>query len=290
MKITAPLILAALVAVLSMSMVPILIRTTAANEFTIGVARILIALALLSPWLFWRKALGSLSRNDWLNLSVVGVVFGCHWLTYFYSIKTANASIAAIAISTYGIHLLLLNWLFKKQYISWLEWLAVLVCFAGVLLIVPSFSLQDKITLGMAVGVFSGLLYASLPLLHQRILAIPTMTRAWGQFLFAGLVFFPFIPATNWQLTPTDWWCLAVLGVVCTVIGHGLWVKVSSELPGIIIGVIYYLYVPVAMVASFLVLDEPLTLNKITGAACIVGANIGIALLTWRRSKKIIYR
>ncbi|GAB1255819.1 DMT family transporter [Aurantivibrio plasticivorans] len=270
-----------------MSLVPILIRTTSANEFTIGVARIAIALLLVSPVALWRQKITTLRAADWINLAVVGAVFGCHWLTYFISIKTANASVAAIAISTYGIHLLILNWLIKKQQIAPLEWLAVLLCFVGVILVAPEFSLSNQITVGMLIGVVSGFLYACLPLLHQRMIAVPTATRAWGQFLFAGIIFFPFIPMTDWQLNTTDWWCLILLGVVCTVIGHSLWVKVSSELPGVITGVVYYLYVPIALLTSFFWLGESLTWNKILGACCIVGANIGVALFTWYRHRKI---
>ncbi|MGI1679714.1 MAG: DMT family transporter [Cellvibrionaceae bacterium] len=284
-KISTSLIVAALLAVLSMSLVPILIRTTSANEFTIGIARIFIALSLLSPFVFFKKEKTSISLQDWKQLAVVGAVFGGHWLTYFISIKTANASIAALALSTYGIHLLLLNWVFKKQQIRAIEWLAVLMCFVGCILIAPSLNLKDKMTIGMLIGIFSGFLYACLPLLHQRILHVPTMTRAWGQFLFAGIIFFPFFTKTDWSLAVEDWWRLLALGVICTVIGHSLWVKVSSELPGVITGVVYYLYVPIAMISSYYLLKEVITPVMVVGAILIVGANIMIALMTWRRTR-----
>ncbi|MGH1470557.1 MAG: DMT family transporter [Cellvibrionaceae bacterium] len=284
-KMSTGLIIAALLAVLSMSLVPLLIRTTSANEFTIGIVRIFIALLFLSPVVFFKNGKPSLGVSDWKNLALVGVVFGSHWLTYFISIKTANASIAALSLSTYGIHLLLLSWMFRKQQIRAVEWFAVAMCFGGCVLIAPSLNLKDKMTLGMLIGVFSGFLYACLPLLHQRILHVPTMTRAWGQFLFSGIIFFPFITKTDWNLEFDDWWRLAVLGVVCTVIGHSLWVKVSSELPAVITGVVYYLYVPIAMISSFYLLKEVITPVMIIGAILIVGANILIALMTWRRTR-----
>ncbi|MEX1032805.1 MAG: DMT family transporter [Cellvibrionaceae bacterium] len=284
-RITPRLLLTALLAVLSMSVVPLLIRTTSANEITIGLVRIAIATALMSPFLIWRGNLRDLSRADWFSLLLVGLVFGCHWLAYFVSIKMSNASIAAIAVSTYGIHLLLLNWRIKKQRIRPIEWGAVVLCFVGVVLIAPAFDVRNQITLGMLIGVLSGFLYACLPLLHQRIMHVPTMSRAWGQFTFAGLVFLPLSAYSNWQLTSGDWWRLAVLGVVCTVIGHSLWVKASSELPGVITSLAYYLYVPLAMIGAFLILDEQLTGVMVLGACFIITANICIALLAWQRSR-----
>ena len=277
---------AALLAVVSMSWVPVLIRSTSANEFTIGLVRLMIAVAVVSPLLFFKQR-PQLQPRQWLGLLLVGIVFGAHWLLYFISIKSSSAAIGAIAVSTYGIHLLLLQWFIKKQPIRPLEWLAVLLCFVGCLLVAPNFTLSDQVTLGLLVGVVSGFLYACLPLLHQRLLSVPTFTRAWGQFTFALLFFLPTIPWSNWQLAAGDWWSLAVLGVVCTVIGHSLWVKSSSELPAIVTSLIYYLYVPIAMVTSFLFLDETITLGMIAGAACIIVANVFTAVLSWRRVNRV---
>lgn len=282
------LLFAALLAVVSMSLVPLLIRSSSANEITIGLARLAVAMILLTPVVLQQGILRGLAARDWLGLVFVGVVFGCHWLAYFVSIKMSSASIAAIAISTYGIHLLLLNWFLRIHEIRPIEWAAVILCFLGVVLIAPSFDIRNELTVGMLVGVLSGFLYACLPLLHQRMMTIPTMSRAWGQFMFAGLVFLPWSAYSDWTLPPGDWWRLLTLGVVCTVIGHTLWVKSSSELPPVITGVAYYLYVPIAMVGSFVFLDEQITPTMILGAAFIITANISIALLAWQRSRWVV--
>lgn len=287
-KITPRLLITALLAVISMSLVPLLIRSTNANEITIGLVRLAIAITILSPVVLQQNIFRDLVRRDWLGLLVVGLVFGGHWLTYFVSIKMSSASIAALSISTYGIHLLILNWLVKGHSIRPVDWSAVLLCLVGVILIAPAFDLQNQVTLGMLVGIFSGFLYACLPLLHQRIIQVPTMSRAWGQFFFASLVFLPWSAYSNWDLTTGDWWRLVTLGLVCTVVGHTLWVKCSSELPPVITSVAYYLYVPIAMVGSFIFLGEEITPGMIVGAGFIISANLSIALLAWRRSRRLL--
>lgn len=278
-------LLAAFAAVLSMSLVPVLIRISSANESTIGVVRLCIAILLVSLWVAWKQKLRlfakQLSRKEWLGLVMVGVVFGLHWLLYFVSIKWSSAAVAAIAISTYGIHLLLLQWLVKKQTVRPLEWFAVVLCIAGCVLVAPNFSSNDKVTLGLLIGVVSGFLYACLPLLHQNLLHIPTAVRAWGQFLFASIIFLPLLPFANWNLSANDWWGLLVLGVVCTVIGHSLWVKSSSELPAIATSLMYYLYVPIAMTTSFLFLNETISTTMLLGAGCIISANVFVAVFSW---------
>ncbi len=268
-----------------MAAIPVLIKSLSANEITIGLARIVIAVLVLTPLLLLQGKLKGLCRRDWWGMLIIGGCFAGHWLTYFSSIKLATASLGAIAVTTFGIHLLFLNWLIKGQRIRPSEWLAVLLCFSGCLLVTPEFSLANNITLGLLSGVFSGLLYACLPLLHQRISHIGTLTRAWGQFAFAGLFFLPFIGFSHWQLSADDWWRLLALGLVGTVIAHSLWVKASTELPAIYTSLIYYLYVPIAMLLSSLFLQEEITVEMISGTCLIIGANLGLAILDWRRSK-----
>lgn len=280
------LLLIALLSVLSMSAVPVLIKSTAANEVTIGLARLVIAVAVFLP-IFWRSAKrrDTLSGKEWRMLLIIGVVFGIHWITYFVSIKQATAAIAAMAIATYGIQYLVLARIFNGERFSFAEWLAVLLCFVGCVVIIPELTFDNRVTRGILFGVFSGFAYALLPLLHQRCRHLDTNLRAGGQFFFALLVFLPLLPWANWQLSTLDIGKLLVLGVLCTAIGHGLWVKASTELPAIYTSMMYYLYVPIALVSSVLLLDETLTVNKIVGAVLILTASLGVTLLRYRRLK-----
>ena len=277
------LVLIALVAVVSMSMVPVLIKSTAANEVTIGIARLLIAVVIFTPAVYWRGHLSTLSRQQWLQLLLIGFVFAVHWLTYFVSIKLATASIAALAITTYGVQYLALAHVFNNEKISPIEWSGVVCCLGGCVLVSPELAMGDSTTQGIAIGLFSALLYASLPLMHRRAQLIPTIDRTWGQFFFALLFFLPLVSYSDWQLQATDWYKLLVLGVVCTVIAHGLWVKVSTELPAIYTSMIYYLYLPLTVVSSIYFLEESLTIKKLIGIGVVLTVSTAITLNRYRQ-------
>jgi drug/metabolite transporter (DMT)-like permease len=286
-RISPSLIAAALFSVLSMSLVPLLVRTTQADEFVIGIVRIVVTLLFLTPIILHRPGLRGLTRKQWALLVLIGVIFGVHWLTYFISIKYSGASISALALCTFGIHLLIMNCLFNRQRLQAGEWMAVLTCFVGCVFVAPSFDLTDQTTQGLLIGIFSGMVYATLPLIHQRLRTVPTLVRAWGQFTFASFIFVPLLPWAEWShLTYSDWWRLVALGVICTLIGHSLWVKVSTELPAVMTSVIYYLYVPIAMVASFWLLDEKIDAPMIFGATLIIGGNVAVALMAWQRQRR----
>src|SRR5210317_1971258 len=97
------LILIALAAVISMSVVPVLVKSTHANEVTIGLARLGIAVLAFTPIALWRRQLLRLSAKQWGQLVTIGLVFAVHWLTYFASIKLATPAIAALSVTTYGV-------------------------------------------------------------------------------------------------------------------------------------------------------------------------------------------
>ena len=261
-----------------MATVPVLVKSVAANEMTIAIARLLIAVLVFSPLVAFRSRLGLLKRQDWLQLAIIGLVFAAHWLGYFLSIKLSTASIGALAISTFGVQYLLLARIFNKERSGWVEWCAVFLCLLGCVIVAPELSLANSTTIGLIVGVVSGTFYAALPLLHQRASRIDNLTRTWAQFGFALLCLLPFISFSDWDLSRADYYKLLFLGLVSTVIAHGLWVKVTTELPAIYPSVIYYLYVPIAMASSALILGEELSQRKLIGAALILSASAGVTV------------
>ena len=269
------LIALSLLSITCMSLVPVLIKLTTANIATIGIARLGIACALLTPLCFWKQAFNGLHRRDWLVLLLIGVVFFVHWWTYFYSIKNAGGALAAIAVATYGIHLLLISRITKKQKNSPLQWFSIALCFLGCYLVSPTLNFEQGVSIGFLVGILSGFLYALLPSLHQQIEHVSTLTRTWAQFSIAGLCFLSLWPLSEWStLEGDDWSMLITLGIVCTLIAHGLWVKVSTELPSVLVSATYYLYIPLAMVLSLLFLNEAITWQRALGATFIIGGNL----------------
>jgi hypothetical protein len=62
--------------------------------------------------------------------------------------------------------------------------------------------------------------------------------------------------------------------VVVTLVGHYLWVQVSTDLPLQLTSVLGYLQLPASLLLNYLLIDEELTLAMAAGGACIVGGNL----------------
>lgn len=279
--------LQAAAALLLFGSIPVIVRGIAANPYTIGIVRLSIATCGLAAILTMRGELRRLPLRDLLRLGVIGLIFATHWLTLFLGVKTSSASIGAIGLSTYGAHLLILGTLFGRIRPRPGEILAVLLAAAGAILVIPSFDLTNEVVAGMLLSSTSALLYASLPLLHQRWVHIPGNLRALGQFAFALLFFLAFVGKARWELTPMDWAGLLFLAIGVTLIGHSLWVHVTTRLSPSSTSILYYANIPVALLLGALLLGERLTLRTATGGAMIIVAGVlGLVLRMRRESQR----
>ena len=271
------LIFMALISVSLMGMVPVLIKLTSANEVVIGIIRLLIAGGGVFLLMLIKKSTGSLwrlTRFDLLWLTLLGSVFAVHWYSYFYAIKIASPSLAAIGASTYGIQLLVLNRIIFKDKIQKIDFIAISIAFIGVLFASSGLGEGTALMQGFLISMFSGLLYAFLAVINRKSDHLSTEQRALGQFGFALVVFSLLMPQADFQLSQADWGILLVLGIVCTLIAHTFWIKISTELPGNLTAIMYYFYLPIAIGLSAAFADDALSWQKVAGAGLIILANV----------------
>ncbi len=264
----------AAITLILMAGIPVFIKFTVANPLTIGIFRLIVATLLI--FLFFRpyKQRKLIRKSMLVPLISIGILFALHWLTYFWSIKLATASIGILGMSTYGIHLIFLGWGIRKEKPGPFDFIALGIAIFGTYFIVPEFSFSNQTTIGILLGIFSGFCFALLPILHQQHQEIPERIRIFSQFFFALVVFLFFIPWADWKLQSVDWWSLVYLAIPGTFIAHSLWVRVTTRLSTVISSLIFYLIVPMTMVISHFWLAEPMPIEKIIGAVLIVIGNI----------------
>ncbi|MBK5260167.1 MAG: EamA family transporter [Thermoanaerobaculia bacterium] len=268
----------AVIALVLFGCIPVAVKFVSANPYTIGIFRLAVAAAGLALINAIRGDLRLLPPRDLARLAVIGFFFFAHWLTFFIAIKASSASIAAIGLSTYGVHLLILGALFGGSRFRAIDALAVALAAAGAMLVVPRFELRNETAFGMLLACVSAVFYAALPILHQRWSHISSPNRALGQFSFALLFFLVFLPKADWNLGNKDWAGLLFLAIGVTLIGHSLWVRVTTRLSPTMTSIIYYGNIPIAVGLSALVLGEALTIRIVAGAVLIIaGGILGLA-------------
>lgn len=266
--------LEALIPLVLFACIPVTVRFIAANAYTIGIFRLSVATVAVGIALLWRGQLRPIPGADALRLLIIGFFFFAHWITLFLAIKSSSASVGAIGLSTYGIDLLLLGALFAGERVHWTDAVAVGVAAMGAILVIPSFTFGNDVAVGMALACTSALFYASLPLLHQRWSHIPNLMRTFGQFAFALLFFLLFAGRSEWNLAPRDWAGLLFLAIGVTLVGHSVWVRVTTHLSPRVTSILYYGNIPIAVLLGVGLLGEPVTARMAAGAALIIAGSI----------------
>ena len=271
-------LLKALWATVLFGSVPACIRVMDMDSYALGVWRLSLAAAGMTAILLAQgrslRGIAAEVRRDWKVLAAVGACFGLHWLTYFQSIKLASASIGALAFSTCGVQLPMLGWLFGFGRPRASAMAGVALAMAGSVMCLPSDNDGDGMALGLAIGILSATFYAALPMLHQRHAHLDHELRTWAQFTFALPVFLLTAPAANWSLSLSDFWLVLYLGLVVNLIGHYLWVQISTDLPLPVTSALGYLQLPAALAFNYLLIDEQMTYGMLGGAACIIAGNV----------------
>jgi drug/metabolite transporter (DMT)-like permease len=279
----------AFVTVVIFSSAPACVKAVSLNTTTQGIVRLGLASLGMTLFLVSRNQLTlaqfkSWDRRTWQTLAIVGFAFGMHWLLFFSSIKLANAAIGAIGFSTYGLHLLLLGWLLGFGQVMKLDLFGLLLACVGTYLLIPEFSFQNDHTLGLIIGILSGLAAAVLPIIHQQNAQIDVNIRTWGQFTFALPLFFLLWPYTDWHIVPREIPLILWLGLGIALVGHWMWVHITTELSTTTVSILSYLYLPTSLIFGYLMLgdSEKLSGRMLVGTVLVLIAN---ALVLWSQAR-----
>jgi drug/metabolite transporter (DMT)-like permease len=279
----------AFLTVVIFSSAPACVKMVSLNTTTQGVVRLGLASLGMTIFLVAKRKLTwaeikTWNRRTWQALALVGLAFGLHWLLFFSSIKLANAAIGAIGFSTYGLHLLLLGWALGFGKVGAPDIVGLLLACVGTYLLIPEFSFQNDHTVGLVIGILSGLAAAVLPLIHQQNQGINVHIRTWGQFTFALPLFFVLWPYTEWTIVKSEIPLILWLGLGIALVGHWMWVHVTTELSTTTVSILSYLYLPTSLIFGYLVLGESERLSgrMLVGTILVLIAN---ALVLWSQAK-----
>jgi len=253
--------------------------------------RMLLVVAVLLAWPpVWREIRHTDSRTLAL-FAGIGVIVALHWLTFYASIKLANASVAATTMAVGPLFLAVLEpWIAARRFDP-REIVVGLLALPGVALVVGG--TPSGMHLGLAVGVLSALLVAIFGALNKRHVERASPLLVVGVELAAGTVFLTLVAlawrgAAPWTVLPgaRDAWLLVALSLACTLLPFALMLRALRHTSAFTAQLAVCLEPVYAILLAILLLGEQHELDAsfYVGVAVILAAVFGHTWLKLRRT------
>lgn len=229
-------------------------------------------------------------KRFWPNV-VRGVLLGLASLFFFTAVKYMPLADAIAVFFVEPMILTMLSGVFLKEPIGWRRWSAVVVGFAGALIVIqPSFSLFGPVSL---LPLATATLFSVYMLLNRRLSAQdkPLVmqciaglggTAATGAGLLVGATFGIADLAPGMPARLDEWALLLVLGTLATF-GHMLVVEAFRHAEASVLAPFQYIEIISATIVGLLVFGDFPSPSKWLGIAVIVGSGL---YTFWRESRR----
>lgn len=239
--------------------------------------------ATVAMWavLRWQgQSLALQTRGDLGLLLAGGVALAAHWVTYFHSMQVSSVAIGILSLHTYPVMTALAEPLLFGEKLEVADVLLALCVLSGVAILVPDWSLANRATQGVLIGVVSAACFTTRNVLTRGVVqryggskvTFYQLAASAGALLPLALVF-------GEPLNVRAGGQLLLLGVLFTALPHTLYTNSLAHLKARSAGIIATLLPIYGAIAAALLLGEVPVLRTLLGGAVILAA---VFVETWR--------
>lgn len=241
----------------------------------ICIRSILTAVVLFLFAQVMRESLTIKSRHDTVMILLIGFILCLHWVSYFYVLQTVPIAIAVITLFTFPVMTSLLEPFFFHEPWDKREIISASMIVVGIGLIVPDFTLNNHVTVGIIIGLLSALLFAVRNMMARHYTKqYSGVTLMFYQTLITGILIFPFVYTHFSSVDSANWSKLLLLAIIFTSIPHTLFTKSLTHLKASTAGIVASLQPLYATVFAAFLLNEIPSMYTWFGGTLVGGAVI----------------
>ena len=234
----------------------------------------------------WRPAWLRVDHRDlkWLA-GLGGIGLGTFHVLWNLNVMWNGVAVATVQQAAMPVIVAAVAWLLWREPLTWHKIVAIVLTFAGTVLVSGPEVLGEISLTGPAllVGVATPVTYAAYSLFGKPLAArySPLTILTYG-FGFAVLLLLPFQFFTQqpWPVPRESWLWFAALLALGTIIPFTSYTFGLSLLPVSVAGILAMTEIPFAAVYAYLLLGERFTATHFLGALLVVS---GVLLLSWGR-------
>lgn len=251
----------------------------------------LIALRGLFTALFFSPYIQKISKQDFINLSLVAFVFYfLHYIAMYAGLDRINSnSFTVLAMLAIPISILMSAIFLKEKFGLW-TFIGIAISFIG---LITAFGLPDVQSepLGAFFALLMAVLWAGGVLLMKRTKNIPLLTFAFYSFALVT----PFLFLTSYIIDGDNFmdfegvnvinlWGSVAYQVIIIGLMTSVWASLIARHRAEYLTPFLMLQIPIVAILGYFLLDETINANFILSTAFIIG---GVGLIHYRRINKI---
>lgn len=244
------------------------------GAFALVDIRLTLGALILLPFL-WRDR-AHFTRGMWPKLAIIGLINSAiPFLLFAWAAQRSPAAIGAICNAMTVLFAALIGFMFFGEKIGARRAIALVVGFAGVVLLATSKA--GGLSVGMAVvaGSTAALLYGvGVNLVRRHLAGIPPAAAAAATLSCSALLLAPFA-ATHWptnDIAPLAWGSAIAIGIVCTGYAFLLYYRLIQRIGPARAATVTYLVPLFGALFAWLFLGEPVTPAMLGAGVLILGS------------------
>ena len=253
-------------------------------------AAVLIGLFLLVTK--QRFPLGAIKKALPLLL-LSGFAMGFNWIFLFEAYKYTTVPVATLSYYFAPVIVTVACPLLFREKLGLRQWLCFIASTVGLALITGFGDLNagsDHLW-GVLLGLCAACLYAAVILLNKAIPQVTGLHRTFMQFLAAITVLVPYVALTGGvtlrSLDLTGWICLLTVGLVHSGLAYCMYFSSLKELPGQKVAILSYIDPLMAVLVSWLFLEEGLSPMQLLGGGLILGFTLFNELIPQKKNAEV---
>lgn len=263
------------------------------DSVQISLARALVgSLFLIIVYLFQRNKLDMKNVKKYLPyLIYTGLAIGFNWVFLFEAYNYVPVSVATLTYYCAPAIVILASPLVLKDKITSAKIIGVVTAMTGMIM-VNFQSLGGGSVKGVAYGLASAALYASVTLVNKKVKGFTGLEVTLIQLVCAGIVLVPYTMATSsigdiFKIDFTGFLWLAVLCVFHTGFCYWLYFMSLQKMPAYSVAMLSFLDPVSALFFAAFFLNEKMTALQLVGAVIIIGGAMLCEIWQHKKDKQL---
>ncbi len=273
-------------AVLFISTSGVLGRYITLDPIVIIFYRSLLAAMVFYILIRWRKIDLKISgKRDLLKIILGGILFGAHWITYFYSLQLSNVAIGLLSLFTYPVITAFLEPVLLKTSFNRIHLALGVLVLGGIYLLSPELDFENDYFIAVILGVISSVFYALRNILMKnQISKYNGTTLMFYQILTICICLSPVLFYS--EITPVlvQWKPLLTLAILTTCIGHTLFLNSFRNFTVTAASIMSSIQPVYGILLAVIFLDEVPGMMTILGGILIISAVVIESLVSYKRA------